>query len=196
MRLRHLHPDELDAEQRLLYEAVVGGARQQAHASLPPGARLTDSEGRLQGPFNALLFQADLGTALVGLTGNLRFRGQLSPRVRELVILVVASAEQSDFEWSAHAALALGLGIPDDVVSAIGAGLAVELDDPDEETACNVARALVAQGDLDDETYHRCQRTLGDSAMVEISTLVGIYQMIAMQLRLFRVAAPPGPWQR
>jgi 4-carboxymuconolactone decarboxylase len=194
MRLHHLRPDELDADQRALYDVLTEGPRKAVDPSVPTAVRMVDGEGRLQGPFNALLHHPVLGTAVQEVSRRLRFDGVLPGRAREVVILVVAASQRSDFEWAAHASIARALGIPDDVVAAIARGTVPELADPVERAAAELALEVVTTGDAADATWDRVQPVLGDAGVVEVSTTVGVYQLIAQQLRLFRVPAPPGPW--
>ena len=44
--------------------------------------------------------------------------------------------------------------------------------------------------DLDDEQYDTAVAVLGERALVELSTLVGYYATLALQMRIFRVPAP------
>jgi 4-carboxymuconolactone decarboxylase len=195
MRLHQLHPDELDAEQRALYDLLTADGRVAPRDDDDPGGvRMVDGEGRMEGPFNAWLTHPGIGWAVQETSRRLRFDGVLTLRIREIVILIVAAFERSDYEWGAHAPIARTLGITDAEIDAISTGTPVEFADPAEGAAASLARALVATGDADDATYERAQRDLGDPGVVEVSTTVGFYQLIAQQLRLFRVPAPAGPW--
>jgi 4-carboxymuconolactone decarboxylase len=194
MRLPHLRPADLDEDQRRLYDALTSGERQRVHESLPAAVHMTDSEGRLQGPFNALLMHPRLGFALQEVSRQLRFEGVLPARTREIVILIVAASEQSDFEWAAHAAIAAMVGVSQSEIDDLGAELTIEFDDPLDEAASQLALSLVNHGDVDDDTYMRVRPELGDNGIFEVSTTVGIYQLLAQQMRVFRVPAPVGPW--
>ena len=200
MRLPHLRPDELDAEQRALYDTINQGPRRSAHQGLRSPVGLVDDDGRLQGPFNAMLFHPEIGTAVQELGRALRFAGKLPPRAREIAILIVAASEQSDFEWAAHAAIGayLGLTAAEMIACVSGAGAScaneVEFPDPVEAAVARAARALVTEGDLDDDHYRDAEQTLGTALLFELSTLVGVYRALALQMRLFRVPGPPGPW--
>lgn len=196
MRLPHLKPSDLDDDQRRLYDALTTGPRRAVHDALPAAVQMTDDEGRLQGPFNAMLMHPRLGFALQELSRQLRFDGHLSVRTREIVILTVAASEQSDFEWAAHAAIAERAGVRTEDIEAMAAELTVEFEDPRDEAAAQLALCIVNHGDVDDDTYMRVQPELGDDGIFEVSTTVGIYQLIAQQLRVFRVDAPPGPWAK
>ena len=50
-----------------------------------------------------------------------------------------------------------------------------------------VSRALLEDGDLDDAAYADAAAVLGEAGMIEVSTVIGYYSMVALQLRLFRV---------
>src|SRR5690606_34508286 len=96
MRLAHLRPEELDEEQRALYDALTADTR--VDRTLTMRVSMTDEAGRLQGPFNAMLHQPRIGDALQELSRRLRFDGVLTKRTREIVILVVAASQRSEFE--------------------------------------------------------------------------------------------------
>jgi 4-carboxymuconolactone decarboxylase len=122
-RIPKLAPSALDDEQRALYDAITGGRR----AEGPQLFRLADSEGRLEGPFNAFLLQPRLGSALQALGSSVRYDTGLGDRCREIAILVVAAHWRSDFEWYAHEAVARSLGLADADLAAIRAGRYAEL---------------------------------------------------------------------
>ncbi|MEU5702936.1 carboxymuconolactone decarboxylase family protein [Streptomyces aurantiacus] len=189
-RLPLLHPDLLSADQRLLYGEITGGPR----ADGPQLFALTDTEGHLNGPFNAMLFSPRLGRGLQGLGAAIRYRTDLSPRVRETAILVVAAVRDSDFERYAHEPLGRAAGLTEDDVRALREGSDPGFTDPFERAAWSAARVLAAPSDpLDDDWYAAARAALGETALFELSTLVGYYATLALQLRLFRVPVPDTP---
>lgn len=179
-RLRPLRPDELDAEQRLLRDAL-------AH---PPGRVETAPDGSLHGPFDAMLRAPRSGAALQALGAALRYRGVLPDRVRELAILQVAAHQRSAYEWHAHAPVARGLGLPDTALEAVRTGSPVAPADPVERAAADAVAELLATGDLSDGTWAGAVRGLGEAGAVELTTLVGYYALLAMQLRVLGVGLP------
>ncbi|HVT70755.1 MAG TPA: hypothetical protein VHF26_23610, partial [Trebonia sp.] len=58
-RLPGLAPADLDNDQRALYDAIAGGPRAK-NRNIP----LTDPDGHLLGPFNAMLLSPTLGGRL------------------------------------------------------------------------------------------------------------------------------------
>jgi 4-carboxymuconolactone decarboxylase len=188
VRLPQLDLASLSAEQRALYDEIVGARGGDSLRS----RNVTDAEGRIQGPFNHMLLAPTVGAPLQRLGGVLRFRGTLPDRARELVILVVAQAWASEFEWFAHARIGGEVGLTDAEIDAVRAGRVPPLADPAERAAAGMARALVDRGDLTDDEHAAAGAALDPAAIVEVTTLVGYYAMLALQMRVFRVALPDG----
>jgi 4-carboxymuconolactone decarboxylase len=181
-RLRPLRPDELDADQRAVYDALAD----------PPGRVRLDPDGSLQGPFDAMLRAPRSGAALQAVGSALRYRSALPERVRELATLLVAAHHRSAFEWHAHAPLASAAGLPDALVEAIRTGGPVEPDDPGERASAAVVAQLLTAGDVDDDAWACVVDALGEAGAVELTTLVGYYSLLAMQMRVLRVPLPDG----
>ena len=184
-RIARLRPAALDVAQRELYEAIVG-----ARASGPQAFPLVDDEGGLEGPFNAMLLRPQLGGPLQALGAALRFGGSLPARRREIAILVVAQVWDSDFERSAHEAVGRAVGLSDGDLGAIRDERFDRLADADERAVAEVTLALARRGDLTDEEFERACDALGEPTVFELTTLVGYYATLALQLRVFRVVTP------
>jgi 4-carboxymuconolactone decarboxylase len=184
-RLAKLAPAALDDDQRRLYESIAGGPR----ARGPQAFALTDDEGGLEGPFNAMLLSPSVGAALQALGTSVRYRSALTDRSREMAILVVAHHWDSGFERHAHEAVGRTVGLTDAEINALRDGRPGGLS-PVERAVVAATRALVADGDLTDEDYRVAVDALGLPVLFELTTLVGYYATLALQLRVFRVSAP------
>jgi 4-carboxymuconolactone decarboxylase len=185
-RLPWLRPADLDETQQEVYRAIVGGLR----STVPREVSLTDAEGRLRGPFNAMLFSPLLGMAVQRLGEVIRYQTTLDARAREIVILEVARAEASEYEWVAHADAGRRAGLTEEQIGAVRAGLpAAGLSGP-EAAVRLVATELLSSGDLSSETLGEAEGTLGLPALTEVVFLVGYYRMIALSLRVWRVPLP------
>jgi 4-carboxymuconolactone decarboxylase len=176
MRLAALSSDTMTPEQVGLYREILSGPRGQG----PRAVLLDTGAGGLAGPFNAMLYAPDVGRALQELGAAIRFRTRLTPRVREMAILVVAQAWNSDYERSSHEPIGRDAGLTDHEIEALRAG-------DQERVAYQVVRSLTGPADLDDQQYDQAVATLGEQSLVELSTLVGYYATLALQLRIFRV---------
>lgn len=183
-RIPRLAPDELDPEQRALYDTIATGPR----ASGPQHFALTDDRGGLNGPFNALLLSPALGQALQGLGAAVRFQTSLSPRIREAAILLVAAAEDSAFERHAHESVGRAAGLSEDEIASLRDGGIPGGSSPHEAAALRITAALLA-GDVPDALWDADALQLGAPTVFELSTLVGYYRTLALQLRVFRADA-------
>ncbi|MEV2214178.1 carboxymuconolactone decarboxylase family protein [Streptomyces sp. NPDC050997] len=190
-RLRPLVPAELDAEQRALYEEITGGPRAEGPRHFP----LTDEQGSLRGPFNAMLLSPGLGRALQELGAAIRYRTGLGARQREIAILVVAQVWESAFERHAHERVGAAAGLTDHELLALREGRDPGFSDPVERATWAFVRALIGRsGVFDERQYSAARDALGERTLFELSTLVGYYSTLALQLRLFEVPvhATPG----
>lgn len=174
-------PAELTDAQRALYDAITGGPR----AAGPQHFPLTAADGSLRGPFDALLLSPAVGTALQEVGAAIRYRTRLSDRARELAILLVAARWGSAFERESHEAIARAIGFTDSEL------VALRTEDPDAFTGDEqlIARTVVAllDGDLDDGQWDAAASAVGEAVVFELTTLVGYYATLALQLRVFRV---------
>jgi 4-carboxymuconolactone decarboxylase len=185
-RLPKLDVTALDEEQRALYGEITGGPRSRG----PQSFALCDDQGRLEGPFNAMLLSPRLGGALQQVGAQVRYSTGLSGRARELAILAVGYAWGSSFEIYAHERAGRAAGLTDDELRVVRDGRPNELADPGERLVATVAHALAERGDLTEDEYLAGRDVLGEQGLFELTTLVGYYATLALQLRVFRVTAP------
>lgn len=181
-RLARLRPDELDAAQAELYALIVGGPRGTGSAAAP----LVDDEGRLAGPFNAMLVAPAIGTALQGVGAAVRYHGVLPDRAREIAILVVARQQRSAFEVFVHEVAGRATGLTDAELDALRLGR-YDLLPAAEATVATTTAALAQRADLDDAEYAEAHAAIGGDGLVELTTLVGYYTTLALQMRVFGV---------
>ena len=187
MRLAVLSSDEMTPEQVGLYREILSGPRGQG----PRAVQLATGAGGLAGPFNAMLYAPDVGHALQELGAAIRFRTRLAPRIRELAILVVAQHWDSGYVRASHEAIGREAGLTEAEIGALRCGDDPGFGDERERVAYATVRALLTRCDLDDQEYAAAVATLGEQALVELSTLAGYYATLALQLRIFRVPASP-----
>jgi 4-carboxymuconolactone decarboxylase len=185
-RLPWPRPEELDSSRREVYDAIAAGPR----ASGP--FQLLDAEGRLEGPFNAMLVSPGIGLALQELGAAVRYRTSLSDRAREIAILALAALRRSDFEWYAHERVGRRAGLTDDEMAALQKGGPPDTFSEQERAVLDASRALGNAGDLDDEAFAAAQATLGREMLAELIVVVGYYDLLALSLRVWRTPLPAG----
>ena len=186
MRLAVLSSDEMTADQVDLYRDILAGPRGPG----PRAVQLSSGAGGLAGPFNAMLYAPTVGHALQELGAAIRFGTKLTPRIREMAILVVAQSWDSGYEQASHELIGRDAGLTEPELDALREGEDPKFADQQESAAYSAVRALTGPGDLADEEYAAAIAALGEEGLVELSTLVGYYATLALQLRIFRVPAP------
>lgn len=185
MRLDKLVPEDLDAEQREVYEAIAGGDRAEGEQLFP----LVDSDGSLTGPFGAMLHAPRIGGPLQALGSAIRFRTSLSDRVREIAILQVGRALGSEFEWWAHERVARSVGVTPEEITAISLGSFTGRDDR-ERLSYEVVANLLESEVVAEEEFARASAVLSEQELVELSVLVGYYRTLAQTMTLFGIGLP------
>lgn len=187
-RLHRFVPAELSPEQRTLYDAITQGPRSRG----PQLFALTDAEGRLEGPFNAWLLSPDVGTALQELGSTIRYKTALTGRAREIAILELAAIRRADFEWFAHERVGRAAGLTDDELTAIRRRKKAPSLDPVERLVRKVVHALLGERDLKRATFDEAREVLGERALMDLISLVGYYDGVALSLRVWRAPLPEG----
>lgn len=185
-RLAKLSVAELDTQQRALYRSIAEGPRAQG----PQLFRLVGADGGLEGPFNAMLLSPAQGEALQALGAGVRYGGSLSDRAREIAILVVAQVWDSAFERYAHEAIGRSKGLTQAEVASLREADHDAFTDPIERAVARTVHALAARSDLTDDEFAVARDQLGTRLVFELTTLVGYYATLALQLRAFRVPLP------
>jgi len=104
-RMATIPLDKMSPAQRSVADAIMTGPRKS-----------------IGGPFNAWLRSPELADRLQKVGEYVRFNSSLDRRVNEMAIIMTAQAWGSQYEWYAHAPLALKAGLDPAIVAAIGAG--------------------------------------------------------------------------
>lgn len=186
-RLSWLAPEDLSPEQRDLYDKIVGGPRARNRAT-----PLLDEQGRLYGPFNALLTNPGIGDAVQALGASLRFAGTIPRPLFELVVLVVARERGASYEWYAHKAIARSRGVTDDQIAAVHEGKAPVLADRESASALLLAGACLRHEEVPVDVMRDVEAAYGSAGVTEIVATVGFYDLVATLMRTWESPLPEG----
>ncbi len=176
-RLKEITDEQMTALQKSLRDAIYAGPRGQRQ--------------KLTGPFQIWLNAPELGHLAQALGAHVRFKTSLSPRLSEFAILCTAQFWRAQYEWHAHAAIALKAGVDPKSIKAIQAGREPKTAKKDERAIYDFVRELYKTRRVSDRAYKRVQAMLGDAGTVELVGICGYYALIAMTLNVFRAQLPP-----
>lgn len=174
-RIKLPAPDEMTAEQRLVYDEVVSGMR-----------------GQMVGPLRAAIISPEMARHWSRLGEFLRYRSVVPLRQSELAIIVTARRWTSEVEWGIHARTAAEQGIPGAAIEAIRNGQQPQFDDACDWTAYEFARQLQQGGGVELSTYRAAQEMWGDAGVVELTAINGYYVLVAMTLNVHQIPLPEG----
>jgi len=176
----------MNDDQRTVYEAIVEGPRSKG----PQVVDIVDAQGRLEGPFNALLMHPKIGMAVQGVGAALRYGSTLSHRQREIAILEIARLERSEFEQYAHERLGRAFGLIELEITALATGLDCNSFGADELIVREIVTALRRDRQLDDDLFNRALALLGYENLADVVVLVGYYQLLALGLSVWQTPLP------
>jgi len=174
-RMKEIPLDQMTSAQRTVADAIMSGPRK-----------------RLSGPFNAWLRSPELADRLQKVGEYLRFNTSLDKRVNEMAIIMTAQFWGSQYEWSAHAPLALKAGLDPSIVAAIGAGRKPETMKEDEAIVWEFTTQLRRDHGVDDAIYAKAVDKFGEQGVMDLIAVNGYYDVVSMTLNVAHVAPPSG----
>ena len=183
-RLTQLTRDQLDETGRALWDDLVdtrGGSMQ-----------MVGDDGALVGPFNAFVHAPELGKRLSSLGVHLRFGVSLERRLIELAICTVGAHYHAEFEFWAHARMAIDNGVTPDVIDMLRSGGRPDFEREDERVVHAVVTQSLVDHRVSDEVYTEARELLGEQALVELISVAGYYCLASLLLNLFDVPLPDG----
>jgi 4-carboxymuconolactone decarboxylase len=162
-------------------------AQRQAAREISAGRR-----GGVYGPFVPALRSPELTRRLQALGEYLRYDNSLQPRLREMVILVIAREWTQEFEWDVHAPSALTAGLPPATIAAIADGRRPDAMGEDEASIWDFISELLHTRGVSDATYARSVSVLGEQGVIDLIGTVGYYTTLAMIMNVARTPLPEG----
>ena len=174
-RMAEIPLDQMSPAQRSVADAILSGPRKS-----------------IRGPFNAWLRSPELADRLQKVGEYVRFNSSLDRRVNEMAILMTAQAWGSQYEWYAHAPLAIKAGLDPAIVAAIGTGRKPDNMKDDEAIVWEFSTQLRRDHGVDDAIYARALEKFGEQGIMDLVAVNGYYDVVSMTLNVARVAPPPG----
>ena len=174
-RLPELDPAKFSPEQQKVHEAVLAGPR-----------------GKVVGPIKVWLKNAGLAEHAQALGAYCRFNSSLPPRLSELAICVTGSFWKANYEWYAHAPIAIKAGIDPAAIEAIRTGGAPKFTKVDEQAIYDFTRELLATRRVSAATFARAQTQRGETGVIDLVGIIGYYGLVSVTLNAFELPLPEG----
>src|ERR1700751_5509274 len=157
-RYREISSAEMTSAQKEVHDEIVAGRR-----------------GRFGGPFQILIRAPEVCRHLQRLGEYLRWGSSLPPALSELAICLTARSLRANYEWHAHAPLAVEAGVPANAIEAIRTGAPPEFANKDQALVCRVVTELIETKRLSDTHFAEAITAFGEQGVVELATIIGYY---------------------
>lgn len=153
---------------------------------------VAEGRGNVRGPFSLLMHSPPLCQGVLDVSNVLRFKSLLTPYLRELVTIATAREKDCMYVWSAHAPAARKEGVADATVELVKHRGDVSDVDAGDRDAIEYTRALLREHRVPAELYARMEARHGVPALVELTCLIGHYNMVSGLLNACEVAPAAG----
>jgi alkylhydroperoxidase family enzyme len=138
--------------------------------------------------FQVLLNHPTLARAVNDLLATMLWHGALDSRLRELAIMRIGWLTASDYEWTQHWRVALGLGVSADDLLAVRDWHTQDALGPAERAVLAATDDVVRDGSVSAASWAACEREFSDRAvLIELVTAIGAWRMIASILHSLEV---------
>jgi 4-carboxymuconolactone decarboxylase len=172
-RFKPLAADALTPQQQTLVNDLLAGSRTS-----------------LDGPFNAYLRSPDMGNIAQKLGEYVRFRTSLPRKLNEMTIILTAKHWSSQYEWYAHAPLAVAAGLAQSVVDDIRAGRRPAAMKPDEAVVYDFCSEMRDTHRVSDATFKAAVTLVGEQGVMDVIAAMGYYDLVSMTLNADRYPLP------
>jgi 4-carboxymuconolactone decarboxylase len=169
--------EELDDAGKRIYDRAV-----------TPGASLVG----LQGPAGVQLYSPKAAEHLSSLNRYLRFQSGISPRIREIAILITAREMDSQFEWMAHEPEALKEGVPAAVIDVIKHRKPLDGLDKTDAVVIALGREIWRDHKVTSQTFAAAKAIFGPHQLIDLVMLMGNYAGTAALLTAVDMQLLPG----
>ena len=179
----HAGPERLP----LIPEAERTPEQQAVVANIMAGPR-----GSIRGPFAALLRSPVVADRVQSLGAYLRFNSSIPAALNELAICITAREWTAQYEWYAHARLALEAGLPQAILDDVAAGREPASMDADQRLVWSFCTEMHRDRGVSDATYAATKARFGEQGIVDLIAVSGYYTLVGMTLNISRVPLPAG----
>lgn len=152
---------------------------------------IVQSRGLVHGPLALFLHCPPLAGRLASLGSYVRFEASIELRLRVIAAMVVAQELDAIFIWGAQVEIARREHIPEATINAIREKRVDGMPSQDAQIV-EFVRDLVRKHRVGAATMKDLRERFGDSQLIELTTTIGYYSMLAMTANACELEAAPG----
>ena len=141
--------------------------------------KIEKNGARVLNLYRALAHNPDAMLSTLKLGNSLLTKSELSPKLRELVILRVAKLAGSDYEWAQHYPVALEAGVSREQTEAISNWQESEAFSDTERAVLKYTDEVAKNVKVPDETFDALKQYLSERNIVELTLSIAYWGLIA-----------------
>ncbi len=168
--------DQIREELREIFDEV----------SSPPGGVGT-------GPLSVLKHSPEMSRRAAPLFSYVRNESTLPARIRELAMIVTARVTNCQYIWNVHAPTGRREGLSDEMVDALKNREPLPPMPADEKAVIDLGTELLQTRRVSQENFQAAWEQFGTQGLVELTTLMGFFAMLAMNANMVELDPPEEP---
>ena len=149
------------------------------------------SQGAIEaGPGSVMINSPEMRKRANHLVFYFREESELPQKIQEMAMIMTARAKDCQYIWYAHAARAREQGISDAFVDALRDKKPLPKLPDDEQIVVDYATELFTTNRVSAKTFQAALEPFGAQLLTELTTMMGYYSMLAMNVNAFEVDRP------
>ena len=144
--------------------------------------KIEDNGARILNLYKVAAHSPKVCLNLIRLGNSVLGRMALSPKLREIVILRVATLTDSKYEWVQHVPVALQVGVSQKQVDAVSDWKNSPEFNDEEHAVLQYTDEVAQKVKVSDQTFARVKNLFNEQAIIELTITIGYYGMLARLL--------------
>ena len=151
------------------------------------------SKGAIEsGPGSVMINSPEMRKRANHLVFYFRRESELPQKIQEMAMIMTARAKDCQYIWYAHAARAREQGISNEFVDALRDKKPLPKLPDDEQIVVDYATELFTTNRVRAETFQAALDHFGAQQLTELTTMMGYYSLLALNVNAFEVDVPTG----
>ncbi len=142
------------------------------------------------GPMSVLKYSPEMSRRAIPLFQYVRNESILPHKVRELAMLTTARAKDCPYIWNAHVGLGRQAGLSAALVDALRDRKPLPPISAEEAVVINLGMEFFRTNQVSQETFDIALEQFGAQGLVELTTLMGFYAMLAFNANTVDLGLP------
>jgi 4-carboxymuconolactone decarboxylase len=142
------------------------------------------------GPMSVLKYSPEMSRRAIPLFNYLRNESSLPQKVRELAMLTTARAKDCPYIWNAHVRLGRQAGLSDALINALRDREPLPPMSVEEAVVIKLGMEFFQTNRVNQGTFDAALEQFGPQGLVELTTLMGFYAMLAFNANAVELGLP------